>query len=162
MDLRLRGLELSKETDDLRAAEQIIAGAGMNLAILQFKRGQIPHGEIAELASTWIDQKALGDRTEKTPVAVFSADPAGVIHVRGEGPARARPRSPAITRHHVPVDVMLDLYMPALAQLRHDRIPDRLLVKGGCRLLHESANDAKQIFGFHQVRRWLIRRGRAG
>ena len=72
MDIRFRGLQFPEETDDLRATEQVVTGAGMNLPVLELERRQVPHREIAELPPARVDQKPLGHRTEKSPAAFLA------------------------------------------------------------------------------------------
>src|SRR5205807_9001766 len=122
----------------------VVAGSGMDLVVLQFKRRQIPHCKLAELAPARIDQKTLRDRAEKTPVAVLVTDPAGMVHVRGERPPRPCPRSAPVTGDHVSESIVLDADVWTAFQLCDDRIANRIFVKWRCRLLGECADDAQQ------------------
>src|ERR1043166_502264 len=134
----------------------------MDLAILQFERGQVPHREVAKLPLPRIDQETLGHRAEKPPLPFFVPDPPGVIHVGGEGPARPRPRSTPIAGDHVAESVMLNRDVRASLQFHDNGVEHRLLVKRGRRLLLESPHHAEYFAALHGIRLRRIRRVRAG
>ncbi len=60
----------------------------MNLTVANLKRRQIPHLEVAKGSLLRIAAKPRGDGTEEPHLAVLVADPARMIHVRGQAPGR--------------------------------------------------------------------------
>src|SRR5438552_4004209 len=128
MRLGAHFLQLAHETDDFRAAEQVIARARMNLPLANFEWRQVPHRKIAERFRPRMLAELLGHRSKKFHFAIIAPDPARMIHMRGKSPSR-RPSTPPIVRDKVAEGVTLKFHVRTSAQLRLDLRPHRLLME---------------------------------
>lgn len=122
----------------------------MNLSVANLKGRQIPHLEIAKRSLLRIAAKLRGDRAEKLHLAVFAANPARMIHMRGQRPIRGpSPAASLIPRNNVPKVVLLEPYVRNFAQLRLDLRPHRVLMKGSGRLIRQRRHDGEHLFLAH-------------
>ncbi len=150
MRLRAALFQFAKETKDLRATEQIVTGARMNLPRANLVRRQIPHLEVAEGFRPRILPQRFRDRAEKLHRPGLRPHPAGMIHVRGKSPFRRAPAA-AIMGDHISKSIPLEFHVRAFAQLRLDLRPHRFFVKRGGRLPGQGRDHREHFLFAHQA-----------
>jgi hypothetical protein len=139
-------LELDESGDDDRAADEIVAGAGVDQAVAELELRQVPHGEAAIAADAGILEPRLRDAAEELhgmfvagemmDVAEglpIGADPAGMIHVRGKGVAGPHgfAAGALVAGDEVAVLIGLDGNVRQLFKVSADGLGDGFLVKRG-------------------------------
>ncbi len=121
----------------------------MNLALAHLERGQVPHLEIAKRFLLRIAPESRRDRTEKFHFAICAADPAGMIHVRGQTPVRRPFPPPLVMGDHISKPVALEFYVRHFPELRLDLIPNRVLVERSGRLRRQRLDHREHFLFAH-------------
>ncbi len=93
--------------------------------------------------------KSRGDRAEEAHVALFPADPAGVIHMRGQGPLRRSLPAPSVARNDVSKIVPLKCYVRNFPKLPLDLQAHFVLAKRSGRLISQRLDDGEHFFFAH-------------
>ena len=143
-------IEVHEGGDDDGAADEVVASACVDEAIAKLELGEVPHGEAAIAADVGIGEGGLGDAAEELHGVFLAgeigdgaegffldADPAGVIHVCGEGEAGGgrgggfRGVWALVEGDEVAVFVALDGDVGKVLEEAEDGLCDGLLMEGG-------------------------------
>ncbi len=123
----------------------------MYLPVANLEWRQVPHLEIAERFLLRIAPETRRDRTEKFHFVILAADPAGMIHVRGQAPVGGPFPAPLVMRDHIAKPVALEFHVRHFPQLALDLVPDRVLVKRSGWLRGQRFHHREHFFFAHRA-----------